>query len=138
MIKHLDPPLLTYRPIWPPWKPKNNEKKFSKRLDCLSRDRTRYLPRATPLHWPLHYRATLFIMVKICIFISMTIFLILIKENEFYNIKTRLNLGLFSVKTFLQPSFALAATITFAKIWPRGQNIFEIVWTVKNYGSWVL
>ena len=68
----------------------------------------------------------------------MTIFSILIKENEFYNIKTRLNLGLFSVKTFLQPSFALAATITFAKIWPRGQNIFEIVWTVENYGSWVL
>ena len=68
----------------------------------------------------------------------MTIFSILIKENEFYNIKTRLNLGLFSVKTFLLPSFALAAIITFPRIWPRGQNIFVIVWTVENYGSWVL
>ena len=71
-----------------------------------------------------------------CIFVAF--FKILIKENEFYNIKTRLLLELFSVKTFLQPSFALAATITFPKNWPRGQNIFEIVLTVKNYGSWVL
>ena len=58
----------------------------------------------------------LFYKVKVCIFKSMAIISILIKENEFYNIKTRLNLGLFSVKTFLLPSFALAAIITFPKI----------------------
>ena len=46
----------------------------------------------------------------------MIYFEIVIKENEFYNIKTRLFLELFSLKTFLQPPFALAATITFPKI----------------------
>ena len=80
----------------------------------------------------------LYYKVKVCIFKSMAIISILIKGNEFYNIKTRLHLELFSVKTLLQTSFALAATVTFPKIWPRGQNIFEIVWTVENYGSWVL
>ena len=32
-------------------------------------------------------------------------------EAEFYNIKTRLYLGLFSVKKLLMPSFALDATL---------------------------
>ena len=74
-------------------------------------------------------------MVKICKYMSITIFQILIKENEFYNIKTRLHLELFSVKTLLQPSFALAAIITFPQIWPRGQNKNDIVCSVENYGK---
>ena len=66
----------------------------------------------------------------------MAIFSILIKENEFYNIKTRLLLELFSVKTLLQPSFALAATITFPKIWPHGQICGNVIIAAKaNDGS---
>ena len=60
-----------------------------------------------------------FIMVKVCKFKPITFFKVLIKENEIYNIKTRLHLGLFSVKTLLQPSFALADMI-FTNISPRG------------------
>ena len=73
--------------------------------------------------------------VEIYVFILHLILQILIKENEFYNIKTRLHLELFSVKTLLQPSFALAAIITFPQIWPRGQNKNDIVCSVENYGK---
>ena len=57
--------------------------------------------------------------VNVCNYKSITFLKILIKENEIYNIKTRLHLGLFSVKTLLQPSFALADMI-FTNISPRG------------------
>ena len=54
-----------------------------------------------------------------------------IKEAEFYNIKTRLHLGLFSVKTLLQPSFALAA-MTF----PNVGYVIMTVWFLKLYELW--
>ena len=59
-------------------------------------------------------------------------------EAEFYNIKTKLYLGLFSVKTLFMTSFALAA-ITVSNFWPRGQNSKnEIVETDAKKGSWIL
>ena len=61
----------------------------------------------------------------------MAIFSILIKENEFYNIKTRLLLELFSVKTLLLSSFALAA-MTF----PNVGYVIMTVWFLKLYELW--
>ena len=53
----------------------------------------------------------------------MSIFKISIKGNEFYNIKTRLLLELFSIKPLLPPSFALAA-MTFP-------NVCYVIMTVR-------
>ena len=73
------------------------------------------------MYHPLDYRGLLEFGTRIYNFIflckNQLIFEKIIrqfKEAEFYNIKARLNLGHFSVKTFLLSSFALAA-ITFQK-----------------------
>ena len=52
-------------------------------------------------------------------------------EAKFYNIKSRLYLGLFSVKTLLQPSFALAA-MTF----PNVGYVIMTVRFLKLYELW--
>ena len=70
-------------------------------------------------------------MVKVCKFISNIFFSISIKENEFYNIKTRLHLELFSVKTLLLSSFALAA-MTF----PNVGYVIMTVRFLKLYELW--
>ena len=69
-------------------------------------------------------------------------------ENEFYNIKSRLHLGLFSVKILLLSSFALAAmtflnvgyvimTVRFLKLYELWKTMEAEFYNIKTKGCFI-